>query len=101
MHITLFMNFLQTGRISLGRVAENIMTCFSCGVILKTSCTSRRMSGEGRDIHSMATLCPGHGSPSCSSILSHSSRMKCLMFLRFRLRSRHSARIRPGVPTTI
>lgn len=44
--ITLFINFLQTGRISLGRVALNIITCFSWGVFLNTSCTSRRMSGE-------------------------------------------------------
>ena len=56
------MNFLQTVRISLERVAENIITCFSCGVLLKISCTSARMS-------------------SFSSILSHSSRMKCLTFL--------------------
>lgn len=41
------MNFLQVGRISLLRVAENIMTCLWCGVDLKISCTSRRMSGEG------------------------------------------------------
>lgn len=41
----------------------------------------------------------GH-SPSCSSILSHSSSTKCFTFFRFRLRFRTSARIRPGVPTT-
>lgn len=35
--ITSCMNFLQTGRISLLRVAENIMTCLSCGVNLKIS----------------------------------------------------------------
>ena len=40
------MNFLQTGRMSLLRVALNIMTCFSCGVARKISCTSRRMSGR-------------------------------------------------------
>ena len=44
MSITSCMNFLQTGRISLFSVALNINTCFSCGVILKISCTSRRMS---------------------------------------------------------
>ena len=38
------MNFRQTGRTSLLRVAENIMTCFSTGVILKISCTSRLIS---------------------------------------------------------
>ena len=38
------MNFLQTGRISLGKVALNIITCFEWGVALNTSCTSRRMS---------------------------------------------------------
>ena len=38
------MNFLQTVRISLERVAENIITCFSCGVLLKISCTSARMT---------------------------------------------------------
>ena len=41
---TSFMNFLQTGRISLERVAENIMTCLERGVALKISCTSLRMS---------------------------------------------------------
>lgn len=41
---TSFMNFLQTGRISLERVAENIITCFAWGVALKMSCTSERMS---------------------------------------------------------
>lgn len=40
------MNFLQMGRISLESVAENIMTCLSCGVILKMSCTSPRMSAQ-------------------------------------------------------
>lgn len=43
---------------------------------------------------------PRH-SPSCSSILSHSSRMKCLICLRLRLLLRAKARMRPGVPTTI
>lgn len=38
------MNLRQTGRISLLSVALNIMTCFSWGVILKMSCTSRLMS---------------------------------------------------------
>lgn len=40
-------------------------------------------------------------SPSCSSILSHSSRMKCLMWRRLRLLLRERARMRPGVPTTM
>ena len=44
--LTLVMNFLQMGRISLDRVALNIMTCFSCGVILKMSCRSPRMSAQ-------------------------------------------------------
>jgi len=38
------MNFLQTERMSVESVAENIITCFSCGVPLKISCTSLRMS---------------------------------------------------------
>lgn len=42
--ITSCMNFLQTGRISLLRVALNIITCFSWGVLRKISWTSRRMS---------------------------------------------------------
>ena len=42
---TLVMNFLQTERISGLSVAENIMTCFSCGVSLKMAWTSERMSG--------------------------------------------------------
>lgn len=44
---TLDMNFLQTGRTSCESVALNIMTCFSCGVFLKMSCTSPRMSVGG------------------------------------------------------
>lgn len=44
--LTSDMNFLQMGRISLESVAENIMTCLSCGVILKMSCTSLRMSAR-------------------------------------------------------
>lgn len=39
--------------------------------------------------------------PSCSSILSHSSRMKCLIWHRFRVLLHVSARIWPGVPTTM
>lgn len=39
-------NFLQTGRISLLKVAENIITCLPCGVLRKISCTSRRISAE-------------------------------------------------------
>lgn len=46
--LTSCMNFLQTGRISLLRVALNIMHCFSWGVRRKISCTSRRMSGWER-----------------------------------------------------
>lgn len=42
------MNFLQTGRMSLESVALNIITCFSCGVALKISWTSRLMSVESR-----------------------------------------------------
>eukprot|EP00962_Isochrysis_galbana_P027936 scaffold8791_cov98-Isochrysis_galbana.AAC.5 len=42
------MNFLHTARISVESVAENIMTCFSCGVALKISCTSLRMSGASK-----------------------------------------------------
>lgn len=42
--ITSCMNFLQTGRMSFDRVAENIITCFECGVARKISWMSRRMS---------------------------------------------------------
>lgn len=42
--LTSCMNLRQTGRISLLRVALNIMTCFSWGVALKISWTSRLMS---------------------------------------------------------
>ena len=42
--LTSCMNFLQTGRISLPKVALNIMTCFSCGVARKISWTSLLMS---------------------------------------------------------
>ena len=42
--ITSCMNFLQTGRMSFERVAENIITCFSCGVARNISWMSLRMS---------------------------------------------------------
>ena len=41
---TFCMNFLQMGRISWERVAENIMTCLCFGVALKTSWISLLMS---------------------------------------------------------
>jgi hypothetical protein len=44
------MNFLQTGRMSLERVAENIITCFSWGVFRKISCTSRLISKDKKAI---------------------------------------------------
>ena len=47
-HARTCMNFLQTVRISVFSVAENIITCFSCGVALKMSCTSLRMSARER-----------------------------------------------------
>lgn len=46
------MNLRQTGRISLLKVALNIMTCFSWRVMRKISWTSRRMSaGEKKTTH--------------------------------------------------
>lgn len=42
--ITSCINLRQTGRISLLSVAENIITCFECGVLRKISWTSRRIS---------------------------------------------------------
>ena len=39
--------------------------------------------------------------PSVSSILSHSSRMKCLTFFMLKFLALLRARIRPGVPTTM
>lgn len=43
------MNLRQTGRISLLKVALNIMTCFSWGVMRKISWTSRRMSTKKKE----------------------------------------------------
>lgn len=48
------MNFLHVTRISLASVAENIMTCLWCGVALKISWTSRRMSGSGEGEYDVA-----------------------------------------------
>mmetsp|Transcript_12054 Transcript_12054/g.30713 ORF Transcript_12054/g.30713 Transcript_12054/m.30713 type:complete len:205 (-) Transcript_12054:208-822(-) len=76
------MNFLQMGRISLESVAENIITCLSCGVSLKISCTSERMSRA-------------------SSILSHSSRTKWRTPSSFSEPSLPRALTLPGVPTTM
>mmetsp|Transcript_13210 Transcript_13210/g.55334 ORF Transcript_13210/g.55334 Transcript_13210/m.55334 type:complete len:234 (-) Transcript_13210:983-1684(-) len=76
------MNFLHTGRISLLSVAENIITCFLCGVFTKIDCTSLRMSRV-------------------SSTLSHSSMMKWSRFDRSRSPLLARSRMRPGVPTTM
>ena len=95
--LTSCMNFLQTGRISLPRVALNIMTCFSCGVARKISWTSLLMSKIKDCYCSSKTL--ETFLPSCSSILSHSSRTKCFRFLRESFLLLTRARIRPGVPT--
>mmetsp|Transcript_24220 Transcript_24220/g.67809 ORF Transcript_24220/g.67809 Transcript_24220/m.67809 type:complete len:205 (-) Transcript_24220:150-764(-) len=76
------MNLRMTGRTSFESVALNIITCLSCGVALKISWMSARMS-------------------SCSSILSHSSRMKWRTLLRLRSPSFTSCFTRPGVPTTM
>lgn len=46
--LTSVMNFLQIGRTSLSSVAENIITCLSCGVSLNTSWTSERISTLSR-----------------------------------------------------
>ncbi len=50
------MNFLQTGRMSLERVAENIITCFSWGVFRKISCTSRLISEDLKKPITFSTL---------------------------------------------
>lgn len=81
--LTLWQNFLQTGRISLSNVAEYIITCFSYGVTLKIDWTSLRISISARR-------------------RSHSSSTKCFTLDRsraFLLVAR--SRTRPGVPTTI
>ena len=44
--ITSCMNFLQTGRMSLQSVAENIITCLECGVARNISWMSRRISAH-------------------------------------------------------
>ena len=44
------MNFLQISRVSFDRVAENIITCLSCGVPRKISWTSRRISEKMSDL---------------------------------------------------
>ena len=112
---TSVMNFLQTGRTSADSVAENIMTCLSCGVILKISCTSARMSARVRaerqhawpasapnkavSAQGMRLPCSREGMgwrqagagwecvPIASSTLSHSSIMKCRTEPSFRLPS--------------
>ena len=77
--ITLFMNFLQTGWISLDSEALNIITCFSWGVIVNISWISRRMSTEMKCSNSFYCMCIQQHIQSCSSILSHSSNIKCFM----------------------
>ena len=76
------MNLRHTARISSVKVAENIITCFSNGQALKIYCTSLRMSISWRT-------------------LSHSSKMKNLVFFRIIDLRRIRVSMRPGVPTTI
>lgn len=76
------MNFLQTYLIFLLRVAENIITYLLCGVFLKIFYTSPLMSNY-------------------SSILSHSSKTKCLILSNFMFPFETKSKILPGVPTTI
>jgi len=76
------MNFLQTGLTSALSVAENIITCLSCGVFLKMACTSARISIDSRH-------------------LSHSSTTKWRRCVRSSDFSSASALILPGVPTMI
>mmetsp|Transcript_90194 Transcript_90194/g.125322 ORF Transcript_90194/g.125322 Transcript_90194/m.125322 type:complete len:255 (-) Transcript_90194:347-1111(-) len=73
------MNFRHSTRMSLGMVAENIITCLSCGVATKIFCTVWRMS--------------------VSSILSHSSSTKCFVLPSFKLPRCTRSYTRPGVPT--
>lgn len=72
-------------------------------VVLAHTCSRVKQTSFGSKGQLPNHLIPAeHGhSPSCSSILSHSSKIKCLMCLRFRLLFRARARIRPGVPTTM
>ena len=77
--ITLLINFLQTGWISLDSEALNIITCFSWGVIVNISWISRRMSTEMKCSNSSYCMCIQQHIQSCSSILSHSSNIKCFM----------------------
>jgi hypothetical protein len=76
------MNLRHIFRTSGLNVAENIITCLSCGVILKMFWTSYLISRA-------------------SSIWSHSSRIKCFIFSVFRLLFFTRARTLPGVPISI
>lgn len=46
-------------------------------------------------------LCACDNLPSCSNILSHSSRMKCFKCFKLSFLLRIKAKMRPGVPTTM
>lgn len=75
-------NFLHIVLTSALIVAENIITCFKWGVILKIAWTSYLISNS-------------------ESILSHSSKMKCLRLSIYKCLPLTNASIRPGVPTRI
>lgn len=100
-------NFLQTGRMSLLNVAENIMTCLLCGVLRNISWTSRRISIRYMskrmvklwNLFGRPLFC--FNLPNCSNILSHSSKIKCFKCVRLSFLLRIRANMRPGVPTTI
>eukprot|EP01139_Manchomonas_bermudensis_P015271 Amastigsp_a509855_89.p3 type:complete len:250 gc:universal Amastigsp_a509855_89:766-17(-) len=74
------MNLRERSRNSSDSVAVNIITCFSCGVKRRISCTSRRIE-------------------SCPSMWSHSSSTKCLTVERLSAFLLARSRMRPGVPT--
>lgn len=74
---------------------SRVVPAHACSCVKQTS-----FGSKGQLPNHLIPAEHGH-SPSCSSILSHSSKIKCLMCLRFRLLFRARARIRPRVPTTM
>lgn len=76
------MYILQIFLVLSDSVAENIITCFWCFILIKIDCTCFRMSTS-------------------SIILSHSSRINTCKLSKFNALSLTSCKMRPGVPITM
>ena len=97
--LTSWQNLRQTGRISLSKVAEYIITCFSWGVALKIAWTSFLIdSSASMRSHSSITKCLTWKWTNASE---HRQDRERNTFERSRAPLFERSKILPGVPTTM